>query len=205
MTRTERRARAKYGFDGKKPVLLVFGGGSGSAALNAAVRGALGPLTCAYDVLHICGRNADCAPQKGYLPLPFEQDMPAAYAAADYVLSRAGANTLFELAALKKPALVVPLENRRSRGDQAKNAARFAERGLVRVLPEGELSADTLPKRLAGLAADTRLRAALAAAPSPRGQRKDPRRPCGSHAVTSAADGGHVSPQNTLAQQRARG
>lgn len=165
-------ARAKYGFDGKKPVLLVFGGGSGSAALNAAVRGALGPLTCAYDVLHICGRNADCAPQKGYLPLPFEQDMPAAYAAADYVLSRAGANTLFELAALKKPALVVPLENRRSRGDQAKNAARFAERGLVRVLPEGELSADTLPKRLADLAADTRLRAALAAAPSPRGNEK---------------------------------
>lgn len=165
-------ALSKYGFSGAKPVLLAFGGGSGSAALNAAVRGALGPLTCAYDVLHICGRNADCAPQKGYLPLPFERDMPAAYAAADYVLSRAGANTLFELAALKKPALVVPLENRRSRGDQAKNAARFAERGLVRVLPEGELSADTLPKRLAGLAADTRLRAALAAAPSPRGNEK---------------------------------
>ena len=55
---------------------------------------------------------------------------------------------------------------------QAKNAARFAERGLVRVLPEGELSADTLPKYLAGLAADTRLRAALAAAPSPRGNEK---------------------------------
>ena len=158
-------ARKKYGFGGNKPVLLVFGGGSGSAALNAAVRGALGALICAYDVLHICGKTAAYAPQRGYVPLPFEKDMASAYAAADLVLARAGANTLFEACALKKPALVVPLANKRSRGDQAKNAALFAEKHLVHVLPERELCTEALPARLAALAADTRLRAALAAAP----------------------------------------
>ena len=158
-------ALQKYGFGGEKPVLLVFGGGSGSAALNAAVRGALDALTRAYDVLHICGKTAQYPRQRGYVPLPFEKDMAAAYAAADFVLARAGANTLFEACALQKPALVVPLENKRSRGDQAKNAALFAEKHLVRVLPERELCADALPAQLAALAADTRLRAALAAAP----------------------------------------
>ena len=84
------------------------------------------------------------------------------YACADYVISRAGSNTVFELLALKKPALLVPLENKRSRGDQAENAAYFSERGLCRVLHEKELSPDTLLSELEKLVQDESLKSALA-------------------------------------------
>lgn len=91
--RGQGRGAAKIRLRRREAVLLVFGGGSGSAALNAAVRGALDALTRAYDVLHICGKTAQYPRQRGYVPLPFEKDMAAAYAAADFVLARAGANT----------------------------------------------------------------------------------------------------------------
>ncbi len=152
----------KYRFDGKKPVLLSFGGGSGSAALCAALEGALPRLLARFDVINIAGKNAKVPAKEGYVPLEFEQNMADAYACADYVISRAGSNTVFELLALKKPALLVPLENKRSRGDQAENAAYFSERGLCRVLHEKELSPDTLLSELEKLVQDESLKSALA-------------------------------------------
>ncbi len=156
-------ALKKYGFSGKKPVLLCFGGGSGSAAINAALDKAL-PELSDWDVLHIRGKG-DLTKKEGYVPLEYEQDMASAYACADYVLSRAGSNTLFELLALKKPALLIPLDNRRSRGDQAQNAEYFLKRGLCRVLPEKQLSPSRLVRELRLLAADKDLPARLARAP----------------------------------------
>ena len=165
-------ARKAYGFADTLPVLLVFGGGSGSAAIGAALQGALPVLLRSFQILHLYGKGAPPAARSGYVPLAYEKNMAQAYAAADYVLARAGANTLFEVAALKKPALVIPLENRRTRGDQAKNAALFAQKKWVRVLPERALSAAALPAALAALAGDTALTAALAAAPPLCGNRK---------------------------------
>ena len=154
-------ALRRYGFSGAKPVLLCFGGGSGSAALSAALGAALPALLPRFDVLHIRGRAAGAAAKPGYVCTEFERDMAAAYAAADYVLARAGANTVFELLALKKPALLVPLENRRSRGDQVENALYFSRRGLVHVLRERQLSPAALQTALQALQADTALPAAL--------------------------------------------
>ena len=88
--------------------------------------------------------------------------MASAYACADYVLSRAGSNTVFELLALKKPALLVPLENKRSRGDQAENAEYFEKRGLCRVLREKDLAPEPLLQALAALERDTALKKRLA-------------------------------------------
>ena len=134
-------ALAMYGFDGSRPVLLVFGGGSGSAAINAALRKNLFDLSRRYDILHVCGKgNVVQSNVKNYVQKEFETNMGAAYAVADIVVSRAGSNTLFEIAALKKRALVIPLSNKRSRGDQIENAAYFEKRGLVHVLPESRLS-----------------------------------------------------------------
>lgn len=166
------QALARYGFRGEKPVLLVFGGGSGSAALNAAVRGAVFALSDAFDILHLCGKgNAVPAQIGGYVQREYEEDMAAAYAAADLVAARAGSGTVFELLALKKPALLVPLENRRSRGDQVQNAQYFEERGLCRVLREGNLSPRTFEEAVCALAKDEALRRRLAAAPFRRGNR----------------------------------
>ena len=161
--RTE--ALKKYGFSGKKPVLLLFGGGSGSLALNRAAEAALPEILQTFDFLHIHGKHAGAEKREGYVPLEYESDMASAYAAADFVVSRAGSNTVFELLALKKPALLVPLENRRSRGDQLQNAQYFEKRGLCRILRESDLSPHALLNGLRAVASDGKLKQNLAAAP----------------------------------------
>ena len=154
------RARKKYGFRGEKPVLLVLGGGSGSRLLNEAVTAHLGDLLPRFDILQLCGKGNAGGGQEGCLRLEYEADMGSAYACADIVLARAGSNTLFELLALKKPALLVPLE-RCSRGDQLKNAHYFQAKGLCAVLREREIG--DLPAALLRLYGSATIRAALAA------------------------------------------
>ena len=169
-TADRRAALVKYGFSGEKPVLLALGGGSGSKALNEALRGALFPLLQTFEILHLCGKgNAVQSTARGYVQREYEEDMPSAYAAADFALSRAGAGAAFELIALKKPTLFVPLENRRTRGDQAENAAYFAERRLAGVLHERDLTPAALQKALESLAADKEMAQALAASHIRRG------------------------------------
>ncbi|MBQ8885191.1 MAG: UDP-N-acetylglucosamine--N-acetylmuramyl-(pentapeptide) pyrophosphoryl-undecaprenol N-acetylglucosamine transferase [Clostridia bacterium] len=131
-------AKAHYGFDKKsgRKTLLVFGGGSGSQRLNEILRSHLSALSEKYDILHLCGSgNAVHAKFRGYKQIEFETDMGTAYAAADLVISRAGSNTVFELLALKKPALLVPLEGQ-TRGDQIENARYFEKKGLIRILSQ---------------------------------------------------------------------
>ncbi len=164
------RARRKYGFEGERPVLLVFGGGSGSGALNGAIRTHLPVLLGETRILHICGRgNLPKERAEGYLPLEYEWDMGSAYACADAVLCRAGSNTVFETLALKKPALLIPLE-KSTRGDQLENALYFEKRGLVRVLHESELG--ELPSRVHALLCDDALRASLSASDYPSGTQR---------------------------------
>lgn len=147
------------------PVILAFGGGSGAAAINAAVYENLSALLKRYDVLHIVGKNnVNTAPNRaGYAAFEYIEDMGAAYACADLVIARAGSNTLFELAALKLPALIVPL-CRGSRGDQEENAAYFQNRGLIRVVDEKRLTLDLLKETNAAMH-DTKMRAALENSP----------------------------------------
>lgn len=136
---SRKEARKRFGIPLTQTVVLVFGGGSGSRAINEAVRAQLPRLTRKYVVLHVCGKgNLVESRIKNYIQKEFVSDMGSAYACADVVLSRAGSGTLFELLALKKSALLVPLEGR-TRGDQAENARYFQARGLCRVLPQSRL------------------------------------------------------------------
>lgn len=134
------RARKKYGFvREKKPVLLVLGGGSGSKTINEALRSVLPDLLPRFYVLHLCGKgNAISFPSDEYVQREFESDMGSAYACADVVAARAGSNTVFELLALKKPSLFIPLE-KSSRGDQLQNALYFEQKGLCKILREVDL------------------------------------------------------------------
>ena len=73
------------------------------------------------------------------------QEMAHAYACADIVVSRAGANTICELLTLAKPMLLIPYpKGKTSRGDQVDNAASFEARGLAKVLQQSDMTADTL-------------------------------------------------------------
>ena len=143
-------------------MLLVLGGGSGSRTLNEAVRACLPALLDKLQILHLYGKGSPLSnTPRGYTARSYEPDMASAYAAADFVLSRAGSNTVFEALALKKPALLVPLE-RASRGDQLENARYFEERGLCHVLRERELARpEALPSALSALIRDEALRARL--------------------------------------------
>ncbi|MBQ9113696.1 MAG: UDP-N-acetylglucosamine--N-acetylmuramyl-(pentapeptide) pyrophosphoryl-undecaprenol N-acetylglucosamine transferase [Clostridia bacterium] len=134
------QAKRKFGVPQEMKTVLVFGGGSGSEAINAALRSQLSSLTRRYFILHVCGKgNVIHTTYKNYRQEEFITDMGGAYACADLIVSRAGAGAVFEILALKKPAILIPLENA-SRGDQKENAAYFEKQGLCRVLPQPKLS-----------------------------------------------------------------
>lgn len=135
------------GFDGKKPVLLIMGGSLGAAAVNEAVRGALELLLCTYDIAHLCGKGKvePSLEQPGYRQYEFVgEELPDVFAATDVVVSRAGANAVFEFLALSKPALLIPLPLSASRGDQILNAGYFARKGYAAVLEQKELTPQAL-------------------------------------------------------------
>ncbi|MEM9743210.1 MAG: undecaprenyldiphospho-muramoylpentapeptide beta-N-acetylglucosaminyltransferase [Pseudomonadota bacterium] len=131
-----------------RPVLLVTGGSLGADRLNAVVVDAAAELTREFQLVHVCGRGKTpprSAWPKGYTAHEFIGDAWGdVLASADFVVSRAGANTLFELLTLRIPHLLVPLSARVSRGDQIQNA-RYAEaQGFSRVLDDDALTAATL-------------------------------------------------------------
>lgn len=164
-------------FDGTRPILLMMGGSSGAQAVNKALREALPQLTEQFDVAHICGKgNLDASLEgtAGYTQVEFlDADLPDVLAAADLVLSRAGSNALCEFQALDKPLLLVPYPKGASRGDQILNAQSYEKRGLCRVLPQENMTADTLAEALKQTWADrATLAANVKAAPPADGTRR---------------------------------
>ncbi len=152
-------ARREMDIPKQAKVVLVFGGGSGSRAINEALRAQLKSLTERYLVLHVCGKGNRVESRiKNYRQFEFITDMGTAYACADLVVARAGAGTVFELLARKLPSLLVPLEGA-TRGDQMQNARYFEARGLCRVLPQGELN--RLSEEIEGCFADEEMKARL--------------------------------------------
>ena len=145
------------GFTGEKPVLLVMGGSQGAAAVNDAVREALCELQKNFDVIHLCGDKKTlasiCGP--GYAQFEYlSSEMAHVLAAADIVVSRAGANSVFELLALAKPMLLIPLPLEASRGDQILNAAYFKKKNFAAVLEQENLNTQTLVQAINELYAE---------------------------------------------------
>ena len=127
-----------------KPVLLVTGGSLGAKAINNAVLQALPSLLNDFYVIHVVGKgNQANFNHINYRQIEFA-DMKYPYAACDYAISRAGANTAFELISLKKPTLFIPLPKGNSRGDQVDNANYFKRKNLAHVLPQDSITPATL-------------------------------------------------------------
>ena len=136
-------ARARYGLT--KRVLLVTGGSLGATAINTTLRKALPALTARYDVLHLTGKGQSDPNllHPHYHQIEYAENPADLFACADVVVTRGGANTLFELAALQKPMLIVPL-GAGSRGDQLQNAEYFSSQGLAHVLLQDALTPESL-------------------------------------------------------------
>jgi UDP-N-acetylglucosamine--N-acetylmuramyl-(pentapeptide) pyrophosphoryl-undecaprenol N-acetylglucosamine transferase len=164
------KGRAFLGLAEGEPVLLVLGGSQGSAEINALVKAGLPELTKQYTVVHQTGdrEGETAASSPRYRPYRyFREELPHVIAAADLIVCRGGAGTLWECAALKKPMIIIPLRGSGTRGDQVENARMFEEAGGAVCLSGGESggpSAEQLSVLAASLASDPARRGAMAGA-----------------------------------------
>ena len=141
-------ARKFCGFSDDKPVVLIIGGSLGAAAVNDAVRKILPQLLPKYNVIHLCGKgklDESLKGTAGYVQYEYiKKELADLFALADVVISRAGANAICELLALKKPNILIPLPAAASRGDQILNANSFKKQGFSEVIDEEKITDDLL-------------------------------------------------------------
>lgn len=165
LTRDE--ARGQFGISTDALLALVTGGSQGALGLNrglvAYVSGVTGGALSRPDNLHLLWatgpkhfENVDAAVAGAGAPswvhtLPYIEDMPAALAAADFAVGRAGAMTIAEFLNQGLPALLIPLPSA-AEDHQLLNARALEAAGAARVLPEAELDASTLERELTVLA-----------------------------------------------------
>ena len=119
-------------------------------SVNNAVRGKLPELLRTFQIVHLCGKgHFDVSLQhiEGYRQFEYvKEDLKHLFAAADILVSRAGANAICEILALGKPSLLIPLPTKGSRGDQILNANSFAEQGFSEVI-EDEKAGDLIVEK----------------------------------------------------------
>jgi UDP-N-acetylglucosamine--N-acetylmuramyl-(pentapeptide) pyrophosphoryl-undecaprenol N-acetylglucosamine transferase len=162
-------ARSAFSLDPDLETLLVFGGSLGAQRLNDVVPAVAGDLAVAgVQALHICGTgksvdlSAHPAGGPAYVVREYVDRMELAYAAADLVVGRAGANTVSEITALGLPAVFVPLPI--GNGEQRLNAAPVVAAGGGLLVEDGEFTPAWLRSRLIPLLADADARAAMSQA-----------------------------------------
>ncbi len=159
------QAASFFNFVEQKPNILLYGGSLGAKVINEAVFENLGLLTKEYNIIHITGEQgieqarflSHKLPdelRESYRPFNFlRKEMGLAYAAADLVVCRSGANAIAELAAWGKAAILVPL-NSAANNEQLHNAESLVKAGAARMLLEEDLSGRRLVSEIDRLMAD---------------------------------------------------
>lgn len=130
------------GFDRQRPILLVMGGSLGAQKINQAIRDNLEKLLLDFQVIHLCGKGQveKKFSKPGYVQFEYvNRELPSLLAMADIVVSRAGANAIFEFLFLRKPMVLIPLPLVSSRGDQLENANFFQKKGYGEIIEDAEL------------------------------------------------------------------
>ncbi len=163
-------ARRTFGLDPHRPTLLVTGGSQGARRLNQSVSAAAGALADAgVQVLHVVGPSGEAVVDRApdappYVVVPYVDRMDLAYAAADLVVCRSGANTVTEVSATGLPAVFVPLPI--GNGEQELNARPVVDAGGGLLVQDGALSPEWARATLPGLVTDTDRLAKMSAAAS---------------------------------------
>ena len=162
--------RSFLGLPPEERILLVLGGSQGAREINGLVRETLGALTRHYTVVHQTGANQDwdMGATERYRPYAYiREELPQVMAAAELILGRSGAGTVWEAAAAGKPMALVPLRGSGTRGDQVENAAFFERAGAAVVIHGTDRPGETaaaLTRAVSGLAENAERRSAMAAA-----------------------------------------
>lgn len=140
------------GFNAQKPCLLIVGGSQGASAVNQVIRSALLALMEEFQVIHLCGKDKldpTLESVEGYKQFEYvHEELADLFAASSVVISRSGANSLYEILALGKPHILIPLSAQVSRGDQIQNAGYFQNLGISVVIQEADLNKECLLKAL---------------------------------------------------------
>jgi UDP-N-acetylglucosamine--N-acetylmuramyl-(pentapeptide) pyrophosphoryl-undecaprenol N-acetylglucosamine transferase len=175
-TRTELRARAReaWGWEADAPTLLITGGSTGAANLNAATAGAIEHLVQhGVHVIHLTGRGKSGGAERArgglsarhrdmYVIREYVHDMETAFAAADAVVCRAGAGMVCEVSALGLPAVYVPLPH--GNGEQELNAKGAVDAGAASLIRDSDLTATSLELAAEPLVLDRKTQEAARAA-----------------------------------------
>ena len=149
-TTKNNEAKQKLNIPPTRKMLLITGGSLGSVAINEACFSIAKYLNDNFEVFHVVGKN-NLKKQinfNHYHQIEFADNMPLLISASDFVISRAGSNTIFELALSKKPMLLIPLPKGASRGDQVENAKYFAQKKYALMLEQNELNSQNLIKNI---------------------------------------------------------
>lgn len=157
----EKRAEELFDLTLQKPIILFLGGSQGAEAINDFVLLILNKLLKDFEVIHVCGREkikeisaeaqvvTDKSLEKYYHPIGFldEEKLKHAYKVADFIISRSGSGSIFEIAALSKPSILIPLPSSAS-DHQFKNAYFYAQTGAALVMEQDNLSDDIFLERI---------------------------------------------------------
>jgi UDP-N-acetylglucosamine--N-acetylmuramyl-(pentapeptide) pyrophosphoryl-undecaprenol N-acetylglucosamine transferase len=139
-------------FSDDKEILFIMGGSLGSKIINDEIRKNLDMLLKEFNVIHICGKGnieETLKDKSGYKQFEYvSEELADLMKAADYIISRAGANSIFEFLALKKPTLLIPLSKKASRGDQILNSKSFKKEGYSLMLEEEEITDGVLYNKI---------------------------------------------------------
>ena len=132
------------------PCVLVVGGSTGATAINDFILNHIKELTDKYNIIHITGKSKinKSINNKNYYPIEYAENMGDYLSLADFIISRAGSNAIYEMLALKKLMLLVPLPKDQSRGDQLLNARYFEKKGYAEVIYQDQLSLKLLEFKL---------------------------------------------------------
>ena len=128
-------------FKNNKKTILVVGGSQGSKTINEFIYQNIDELTKNYNIIHLCGINKlKQIKNDSYLQIEFSNEMPLLINSSDIVLTRGGSNALFEILAIGKPMIIVPLTKKESRGEQIENAKFFTQHNLGCYMPILEIN-----------------------------------------------------------------
>lgn len=134
------QVKNKYNLNPNLKTILITGGSLGATSINNAILNILPSLVQKYNIIHLTGKGKKLNfSHRNYHQEEFSNDIGSLFKASDLVISRAGSNTIFELALLKKPMLLIPLSKKASRGDQIENANYFKSLKIANVLEEEKL------------------------------------------------------------------
>lgn len=148
-------------------ILLVLGGSQGARQVNELIEASFSEISKTYVVVHQTGPDQEIrlSPSERYKPYPYiKEALPHILAAAELVVGRSGAGTVWESATAGKPMILIPLAGSGTRGDQVVNARYFQKAGAAEVLLGEEATGSNLIRLVHGLARDEKRRQAMAAA-----------------------------------------